>query len=191
MDRIDVMVDLETLGTGACPPVFQLAAKAFNIETGEILNSIELFCDISTSESKPEEQTVMWWLNTNFKLFTQLLAKGVNGAKTEAQMIEEFITWFNSLHENPKKIFLWGNGINFDNRIIAEKCKQYGLTYPVFYRNDMDVRTILEMAALKMGFDGQIAYRKSMEFIGEAHNADDDVLNQIKIVSKAYTDLIH
>ena len=133
MSRIDVMIDIETLGTNECPPVFQLVAKAFDLKTGEIISIFQDCCDVSTSTSPIDEATVVWWTKTNFRLFVKLLADGVNSGNTEEQMIKNFINWFESLDKDNKNVFLWGNGVNFDNRIIAAKCMQYGLFYPVFY----------------------------------------------------------
>ena len=190
MNRIDVMVDIETLGKSYCPPVFQLVAKAFDIRTGKILSTFKGNCDITTSKSEVEEATVIWWAKTDFRLFVKLITDGVLAGKTEEKMIQDFVEWFNSLEcENSNK-FLWGNGILFDNRIIKAKCDQYNIAYPVFYRNDLDMRTIIEIAAMKMGFDDQKAYRDSIKFEGTAHDADCDVDNQIKHVCRAYHDLI-
>ena len=189
MSRVDVMIDIETLGTNECPPVFQLTAKAFNIKTGEIISTFNDCCDISTSTSIIDKKTILWWVETNPALFAKLLLDGKNSKHTEEQMIINFIEWFNSLDSNNKNIFLWGNGVNFDNRIIAAKCRQYNLVYPVFYRNDMDMRTIIEIAAMKMGFTDQKSYRDTIKFEGTEHNAECDVNNQIKQLIKAYTDL--
>ena len=89
-----------------------------------------------------------------------------------------------------KQVFLWGNGILFDNRIIKNKCKQFGFEYPIYYRNDMDVRTILEMAVFKEGLADQIAFRNTVEHIEPAHNAAIDVKNQIRDVCCAYRALM-
>lgn len=189
MNRIDVMIDIETLGTGECPPVFQLVAKAFELKTGKTIDTFKSCCDVSTSTSPIDDATVVWWTHTNFALFVKLIADGVNSGNTEKQMIEAFIQWFNNLTKDNHKVFLWGNGILFDNRIIQAKCRQYKLSYPVFYRNDMDMRTIVEIAAMKMGFKDQLEYRKSIQFEGTAHDANCDVDNQIKQVVRAYRDL--
>ena len=189
MSRIDVMIDIETLGTGECPPVFQLVAKAFELKTGKIVDTFKSCCDVSTSTSSIDDATVVWWTHKNFALFVKLITDGVNSGNTEKQMIEAFIQWFNNLAKDNHNVFLWGNGILFDNRIIQAKCRQYDLSYPVFYRNDMDMRTIIEVAAMKMGFKDQLEYRKAIQFEGTAHDANCDVDNQIKQIVRAYQDL--
>ena len=73
----------------------------------------------------------------------------------------------------------------FDNRIISEKMKSYDMEYPIYYRNDRDMRTIVELAAVKTGITVN-------EFLNEhkltirAHDAYNDVCSQIKICSEAW-----
>lgn len=189
MKRIDVMVDLETLGVKDCPPVFQIAAKAFDITTGKIIADFNELCDYRTSKSEIEEGTLSWWNAPERKdLFKELTDKGIASRLTEEDLIRKFCIWFSALGES-KTVFLWGNGVNFDNRIIQNKCRQHGLKYPVFFRNDMDMRTVIEMAAMKLGYNDQIEYRKAVKFEGTAHDANDDVTNQIRDLVRAYTDL--
>ena len=188
--RIDVMADLETLGTNDCPPVFQLNAKAFDITTGTIIDEFNEVADVTTTESEVSQATLMWWFKTDINLFTELIDKGMKSGNSEKDLIEKFVNWFNALDADYKHRFLWGNGVNFDNRIIQKKCEQYNIKYPVFFRNDMDMRTILEVAAMKTGYSDQVAYRAAIEFKGTKHNADDDVTNQIRDLVRAYKDLM-
>ena len=188
--RIDVMIDFETLGTNDCPPVFQLSAKAFDITTGKIIASFNEVADVTTTTSEVSQDTLMWWFKTDFNLFTNLISEGMKSGNSEKDLIEKFVIWFNDLNTDYKNKFLWGNGVNFDNRIMQKKCEQYNIKYPVFYRNDMDMRTIMEIVAMKMGYSDQVAYRAAVEFKGTKHNADDDVTNQIKDLVRAYKDLM-
>ena len=64
---------------------------------------------------------------------------------------------------------------------------QYGLEYPIFYRNDRDMRTIVELAAYKTGFPNSNSYQKSFPNYGTLHDAFDDVKHQIKVVCKAFS----
>ena len=190
MKQIDVMVDLETLGVKDCPPVFQLVAKAFDIKTGEILADFSETCDYRTTKSEIEEKTLAWWNDPErIELFRQLTNRGFESGLTEEELFKRFCIWFSSLGDS-RDVFLWGNGVNFDNRIIQKKCEQYGLVYPVFFRNDMDMRTIIEAAAMKLGYKDQIEYRAAIEFKGTKHNADDDVTNQIRDLVRAFGDLV-
>lgn len=191
--KVHIMCDLETLGTGDCPPVFQISAKAFDIEDGEIVDEFDMLADI-TKMDNIEGKTLAWWLNTNKELLTQLVNDGKTAGNTEKHVIECFVLWINRLQRyvsDKTHIFLWGNGVLFDNRIIKAKCDQYGIEYPIFYRNDMDMRTVMEVAAMKRGLPGQCEYRNLLEKTGTAHNATDDVINQINILVMAVKELAY
>lgn len=188
--RIDIMTDIETLGKGNMPPVFQIAAAAFDIETGNIFETFNETADISKLENI-EGDTLVWWLNTNKELLTELLNKGKRSGISEEQLIKNIVEWIKSLaHKyniDTKEIYFWGNGILFDNRIIKNKCMQYGIEYPIFYRSDRDMRTIVELAGRKTGIGDENAFRNSVKIEGlTAHDAFDDVRQQIAVVSAAY-----
>ena len=189
LNRIDIMVDLETLGKGDTPPVIQIAAIAFDIKTGATYGRFESFADIS-SINNIEGDTLSWWLKTNNELLAKLIETGKLRGTSEKDCFTQFCEWIYKVAEGvgltDEQVFLWGNGILFDNRIIKNKCRQFGLGYPIFYRNDMDVRTIMEMAAFKMGLSDQIEFRNTVEHHGTLHNAMSDVENQIADVCKAY-----
>lgn len=188
MDRIDLMVDLETLGKGENPQLLQITAIPFDLtdETKDFSGmEFERFIDIGISDCINGD-TLKWWLNTNRELLTDLVNKG-NTAESVA--VFDFIEYIQHLQhkiDGDTPVYLWGNGILFDNRILSEKCKQYDWAYPIYYRNDRDVRTINELAALKLGMSSAEDFRKSIENTGVEHNARDDVLYQIKCVQKAY-----
>ena len=192
INRIDIMVDIETLGKGDNPPVFQIAACAFDITTGEIFDKINILADARTFNNI-EGNTLIWWLNTNSKLLIKLLNDGCGNNNTEKDIIIQFVNWVNKFPDSygidPCKVYLWGNGILFDNRIISGKCRHYGITYPIAYYSDRDMRTIVELASKKKGFTDDREYRKTVENDGIAHDAFDDVKYQIKVVCQAYKDL--
>lgn len=190
MARVDVMLDIETLGKGLNPPILQVSAVVFNLETGEILDSNRFDqCIDITSCTNIEGDTLAWWLNTNKELLGSLVNTGKDSRLSEAQVIENFCAWLNSLKiDDTTVVYLWGNGVLFDNRIIEAKIAQYNLTkqYPIKYYNNLDVRTILELGAIKLGVTSQLAFKKTIENTGTAHNALDDVYYQIKAVCAAY-----
>lgn len=192
-NRIDIMTDIETLGRSNGAPVCQIAAVKFDIRTGRILDTFNEVVDI-TKLNNIEGDTLVWWLNTNKELLTNLLNEGKNGGLTEEDVLKHFVAWVTSgIDGRPapsqKDIFLWGNGILFDNRLIQNKCFQYGLEYPIHYRNDRDMRTIIELAGFKTGFDSEYAYRKSCPNVGIAHDAFDDVKFQVMVLCKAFSEL--
>lgn len=190
-NRIDVMVDIETLGTNSDSTVIQIAAMAFDIITGETKDTFEVIADISKNEFpiSVTGRTIQWWLNTNSGLFKKLI---MNGSVSSEEMVFQFHQWLKVLQVRygEKNVYLWGNGILFDNKMIAHQMELVGLNYPVFYRNDRDVRTIVDLAGAKSGLSEKELKAKFNDDSLVAHNAFDDVIYQISLVSGCYNMLI-
>lgn len=192
MKRIDVMVDIETLGRGKENPILQIGAIAFDIETGKHLLSFQRYAKLSNSEVINGE-TLAWWLKTDKELLAELVSKGTKG---EEEVMKDFLTWIEGLPfwtESPtlskKDIYLWGNGILFDNKIIQGKCELYNLEYPIHYRNDRDVRTLVELYQTKTGGNYE-AIKKSFHDNYKEHDALEDCKSQIDMVVHCYNEVI-
>lgn len=107
--RIDIMCDLETLGKDADTVVFQIAAAAFDINTGTVLYNFNQICDISNTKIMVDGDTLKWWLNTDKELLTKLLNQG---NCSEQWMVEYFHNWIETLQKK-YDVYFWGNGILF------------------------------------------------------------------------------
>lgn len=193
--RIDIMCDIETLGRKDTAPIVQIAAVKFDITTGHIYDTFNVMIDV-TKCNTIEGATLLWWLQTNPQLLQSLMEKGEQAHLSEESAIQNFTQWIQEKPEaatyEPKKqeIFFWGNGILFDNRLIQAKCNQYNIAYPIFYRNDRDMRTLVELAAIKAGNGSEFEYRSHFEQVGDIHNALSDCLFQINVLCKAYRDVM-
>lgn len=178
--RKDIMVDLETLGVNTKSTVFQISAAKFDIRTGEIFETFDVCCDIEKMPVVASGSTLKWWLNTNKELLTRLLNKG---ECSELEMFQQFHDWMGDADKNT---FLWGSGILFDNNFIRDKFTSFGMSYPIYYRNDRDVRTILELAVIKSGMSESEFREKFVPENKELHNALNDVLYQVEMVHQCY-----
>jgi hypothetical protein len=178
------MVDIETLGTGSDATIFQISAIAFDIKTGEYISTFNRIADIEKNlYLKVDGSTLKWWLNTNKELLSELLNKGKGSSE---ELLNDFYEWLISKSEDNKNIYLWGNGILFDNKMIQHQLEDEGLDYPIYYRNDRDVRTLVDLAGEKLGISEKEL--KSM-YDDEAlikHDAFDDVKYQINLVVSCY-----
>lgn len=179
--RTDIMTDIETLGKDDNIIVFQIGACKFDINTGKILNTFDEIVDVRLEKNiNINGDTLLWWLNTDKELLTKLLNYG---KYTEKEMFENFAKWIGYNNET----FLWGNGILFDNRIIKSKMEHYGIEYPIFYRNDRDMRTLIELASMKVGIKSEKDFRekyKNNKYI--SHDGLEDVKSQIELLVNAY-----
>lgn len=182
MSRIDIMTDIETLGVSNGTAVFQVSALSFNIRTGEVYSSFNKIIDIETIPNiKVDASTIKWWLKTDSELFNKL----INNELSEdfSTVIADFYSWINYQSEDIRDIYLWANGILFDCAKIKDLFESNNLKYPIFYRNDRDMRTIVELAQVKEGLSLDEFKAKFEDDSLKKHDAFDDCRWQIKVVS--------
>lgn len=186
--RKDIMVDIETLGNETNSTIFQIAAVSFDIKTGEVLSKFNRIADIEENEFLDVTgSTLKWWLKTNKELLTELLFKGEGSSE---DLLISFHKWLKEQHDTDDEVYLWGNGILFDNKMIQHQFNEVGLDYPIFYRNDRDVRTIVDLAGTKLGISEKELKAKYNDESLIAHDAFDDVLYQVQLVTGCYKELI-
>lgn len=183
------MVDLETLGTGPDATVFQIAAMAFDIRTGQRIAQFNEIADISMNKSYEmvvSGETLKWWLNQDKTLLTALLN---DGKGSSSELINRFHAWL-SVMNSMGNMYLWGNGILFDNNILRTQMETQGLAYPVKYNRDRDVRTIVEVTCDKLGIEEKELRERYYDPSLKAHDAFNDVLNQINMVVACRRELV-
>lgn len=188
--RIDIMTDIETLGTNANSTIIQVSAIAFDITTGEYISEFNKVADISKNERPVEVtgSTIQWWLTTNKHLFAELIN---GGSKSSEEVLRDFRFWLLDVCEGDISVLhLWGNGILFDNKMIQHQLESLGLTYPIHYRNDRDLRTLVDLAGAKLGISEKALKNKFQDNSLVAHNAFDDVKYQINLAVNCYNLLI-
>lgn len=182
--RKDIMLDIETLGTDSHATIFQISAVSFDIETGVHYSTFNGIADIAKNKTlRVDGSTLKWWLNTDKELLTDLLNKG---EESSDELLSKFYSWLYSQSSDLKDIYLWGNGILFDNKMIQEQLISIGLKYPIFYRNDRDVRTIVDLAGKKLGISEKELKEKFNDDTLVKHDAFDDVKYQINLVVSCY-----
>lgn len=187
--RADIMTDIETLGIKSNSTVFQVSAVAFDITTGLTYDSFNQIIDISKEDLIADGSTIKWWLNTDKELLSKLINdESALPAKT---VFINFKNWILNQADDLRNIYLWGNGIKFDNVMIDTQMKKYDLEYPIFYRNDRDVRTILELASFKSNLTEEQIKQLVTDKNETKHDAFDDCIYQIRLVKKCWDILIN
>ncbi|MGF0347650.1 3'-5' exonuclease [Rhodococcus sp. IEGM1300] len=184
--RVDIMVDIETLGTEPGSTIFQIAAAAFDITNGDIVSEFDKVADIYCRDDlKIMGGTLKFWLNDNRETYFKLQERASGCPHV---MVADFWRWLTAFtDQEDADVYLWGNGILFDNLFLKKAFQEEGLDYPISFRNDRDVRTLREMAEMKAGLTGvPFSYEK----VGTAHDALDDVRSQINMVVAAFNSLM-
>lgn len=191
--RLDIMVDIETLGHTTESTIIQIAAIAFNVETGEQYDTFNQIADIELNKVNTiTGSTLKWWMKTNKELLNQLLSSGEHSSERVLSNFRQWIITQATMQSLSKEnVYLWGNGILFDNKMMLNHLEAFGHSYPIFYKNDRDVRTIVELAAHKLNISEKELKNRYNDDSLVAHDAIDDVKYQISLVVGCYNALIN
>lgn len=176
MNKENVMIDLETLGTSKNALILSFAAVRFDIETGQRLSSVQFKIDPESCEKvglKIDASTVFWWLRQ--KKEAQIML--VEAVRTP---LEEALMTLHLFINRVENTCVWGNGATFDLSILANAYEACGLPVPWAFFNERDVRTLVSL-------NPQIKY--DTKFMGVPHDALHDCLHQIEYCSKIYKSL--
>jgi len=164
-----VSVDLETAGTGTNAAIYSMGAVDFDPQTGQILKRFYRNVDLQSaidSGGIVNGSTMEWWMKQSDDARMALFKDQVS----LAEALQAFSAWF------PQSGKLWGNGSNFDNRIIRESYDRLQLTCPFHFRNDMDLRTLHRMQKFLGTPEPQVTR------VGTHHNALDDAEFQANLI---------
>ena len=169
----DLMIDIETLGTGMDCPVISIGAAYFDLEKKQIGDTFYAIFDIAEQiDSRTrfaDASTLKWWM------YQMDAAKTVfkDGAHPTREVLQKFREWImvhaGSKAKATKKCSPWGNGAGFDINIMESLFKDYKVAIPWLYYNVLDLRT----------FKRFVGKDKKIEKLGTEHNALDDVVSQI------------
>jgi len=191
MARVDIMVDIETLGTDNNAVITQVAAVCFDITTGVVSEKFNTCLDIETyPEFHVDAGTLKWWLKTNPQLLADIILRGEDQAHKTLREFRDFI--LAAVKVGGREVYLWGNGSVFDNTILTTNFKLMKITWPLRYDADRDMRTILDMALMKTGLSKGDVIKMFEDAPDVArHDAMNDVLFQIRVTCWAYDQLIN
>lgn len=160
---INVMCDLETTGVEAGCCILSIAFVPFATEY-----PLDSFYEtISHLDSKingftDDSATLAWWDKQKSEIQQEAFS-GTRGVKSVLETASHYLAQLGE----PKEIYLWGNGKDFDNVILAHAFKKLGIKQPWHYRNN---RCYRDLAAMYPMFPkGDIA---------QAHNALHDAQAQ-------------
>lgn len=170
---MDIMLDLETMGTEPFAPVIAIGAVRFDAGNAATVPPAlvqDTFYQPITLESclavglKPSASTITWWLTHPSvtpearALFTDARAVPLPNA------LDAFTDWYNSSEDT-----LWGNSARFDNGLLAAAYAACGKQVPWLHWNEGCYRTLKNLPAAR-----GIKLVRS----GTHHNALDDALSQ-------------
>jgi NTP pyrophosphatase (non-canonical NTP hydrolase) len=163
----NVMLDLETMGSGSNAAIIAIGAVEFNPVKGlgdEFYVVVNLASSVSMG-GKIDPDTVMWWMKQESESRAAVCRDGL-ALYTALTMFSE---WLVTRNVDIGEVAIWGNGAAFDNVVLANAYKNTAMKPPWNYRNDRCYRTVAAM-------NSHIPMKKE----GPVHNALQDAKNQAR-----------
>lgn len=178
MDHL--MLDIETLGVSLDAPLISIGGVFFDPTTSNIGATFYQVIDLETSLASGaiEPSTLKWWMKQSD--FARSVFNDPNSMGLKDTLIE--FANFVACSNDPKAVHVWGNGASFDNAIMSSAYRKQSLKLPWDFRNDRDVRTIVDLAKTLKNID----VKAITQLEGFAHNALNDALHQAAYVSAAF-----
>lgn len=184
---IDVVIDLETLGVDVDAIVTQVSAHAFHVDKIEPLDEYQSFNELLDLHSIKGQlpidlQTLEFWTQDDtVSTFNTLLHS--HSGNDEKTLWTKFSDWLVELNKK-YTVRVWGNGILFDIGKTTYNLEKWNLKYPVQFYNERDIRTITELAAIKLNCTSP-EFQKLTENTHH-HDALADVIWEAQYIQKAY-----
>ncbi|MEI7161038.1 3'-5' exonuclease [Pectobacterium versatile] len=185
----NVMIDIETMGANPNAPICSIGAVFFNPKTGEL--GEQFYCRVDFENDMfngavPDGDTIKWWLRQSSDARAELIrddATPIWGA------VSKFSDWLTDNAENLKTLNVWANSPSFDCTILKTAFERTDIDLPWNYWNELDVRTMKEVgfAIMDMGSFLRLGTEK---IIGFKHNALDDAISQVALVSAVMSRLV-
>jgi hypothetical protein len=167
-----VMLDLETMGCGHRAAIVAIGAVEFNPHTEELGDTFYRTISLENAMAAGltvDGSTVLWWMKQGDSARREI----TNAVKPLQVALNDFSHWM-----GPNRDALWGNGSNFDNRILREAYEAVNMNCCWHWAVDRDMRTICELGK-SLGINTLDVVREGIH-----HNALDDAIYQAKVVGR-------
>lgn len=163
---MDIIVDIETLGTRPGCPITEIGACAVDPFTGKIVaNFSRRICtgfsmaDVETAAAgntyfgwRIERDTARWWLADAKRRETLRRTLAGFNAPLECVVLDVFSEWLaRHMPENNETHRIWANGPSFDLAILEAAYVSNGMRRPWICWQERCVRTALELAEYVKG----------------------------------------
>lgn len=169
----NVMIDIETLSTADNAAVIAIGACTF--DASGFGDPFEIQIDPRLSPGDRNRDTYHWWKGQDRAVFDRMMG----GRTTPWAAVSDFREWL----EPHKRCCVWANPPQFDIVILRNFFATCGEEWPMHWRNERDVRTILRLAD-----DNGIRYHDAYEET-TAHDALSDARAQARAVRIALSEM--
>ena len=147
---MQIMVDLETLGTKPGSVIVSIGAVAFDPMSNIVRTDAAFYTTMQIQPQLDKGMTVdgstlSWWMQQSDDARKRL-------ATTEAGLgpvavLTQFNEWYISLRGEA----IWGHRLNFDIPLLESLYRAMSMKWPWKYSQGRDTRTLFDLAGRKMG----------------------------------------
>jgi hypothetical protein len=149
---INVVLDLETLALSEDSAVIQIGAAIPQFDWQHIprpcatqftatIRYEEVLGHVALKFFQMDDQTMSWWEKQHSRIHV------FSGQDSYEDALFSFGNWLTELRAGLKerKLAVWGNGVDFDNKILAHTYRALNLECPWNFRENMDFRTLKKL----------------------------------------------
>lgn len=184
MTKLDIMLDLETLGTTPGCAILQIGAVAFDREKFSIQHSPPFECTITTASSETSgftasPSTAAWWATQPEPARKAVFNPA--GAMAIFPALSAFRSWWSAIAVGADDLVLWTQG-NFDAPILERALRQFAIDPPWSFWNVRDTRTAYDAL---LGPEGR-SLIKNLPRMAPAHTALGDAMHQVACLKRAF-----
>ena len=134
-EHIDIVVDIETLGTTSGSAILSIGAVTDTVERNSFYSSV----DISQTKGTIDLATVKWWLKQSDDARSALTKNPTTHLFED--MLYSFSAWL-KYHTADENYTIWGNSARFDLGLLEASYKMIGAEVPWSFRNEGCYRTL-------------------------------------------------
>lgn len=146
---INVALDLETLSTqenaaiiqiGCCIPEFdrKYLPEGISHEFEVSIKYEEALAEVRAGVFHHSTETMLWW----DKQDARTRAAVFSGQDDYCDALDQLEFWLDSVKSGGAEVAIWGNGSDFDNRLLAYTISAKGYKPMWNFRNNRDLRTL-------------------------------------------------
>lgn len=141
---INIMLDLETLGTKPGCKILAIGATVFGGDSRVKYNDFEVYIYRNLQGSLIEESsTLIWWETQDQEAKDRVLNN--NSVILLEEALQMFTEWVMNVSQTAgvpaPSIRVWGNAASFDCKILEAAYREFGAIPPWSYRSEMCYRT--------------------------------------------------
>lgn len=180
MSYPDVMVDIETTGTRPdTTAIIQLAAVKFNLAEGTVDHNFFDRALMIPPTRFWDEDTREWWLSDKADILQGIYSRMEN----PKMVLEDLAAWANNDRDFNQPLRFWSKPLSFDFPFISSYFREFEITNPWNFREANDQNTWIRARFFP---EEAPPIEKELDFVGDAHNALQDTLHQVKVLFEAY-----